>query len=85
MISVNDHDGLANYYFLQAKELRGKARPWEFTAEYCDKHPDPLGKDDSAQHAAHCRAIAQDYKKTSDEAETSAREHRAMRPYGMVQ
>lgn len=85
MISANDHNGLANYYTQQAQELREKAKQWEFTAEYYDKHSEPQGKADSAQHAAHCRAIAQDYKKAADEADALAQEHRAMRPHGMVQ
>ena len=85
MISANDHNGLANYYNQQAQELREKAKQWEFTAEYYDKHVEPQGKADSAQHAAHCRAIAQDYKKAAEEADALAQEHRAMRPHGMMQ
>ncbi len=85
MINANDHNGLANYYTQQAQELREKAKHWEFTAEYYDKHPEPGTKTDSAQHAAHCRTIAQNYQKAADEAEALAREHRAMRPHGMMQ
>lgn len=85
MINANDHNGLANYYMQQAQELREKAKQWEFTAEYYDKHSEPHGKTEPAQHAAHCRAIAQNYKKAADEAEALAQEHRAMRPHGMIQ
>jgi len=85
MINANDHNGLANYYAQQAQELREKAKQWEFTAEYYDKHSEPHGKTEPAQHAAHCRAIAQNYKKAADEAEALAQEHRAMRPHGMIQ
>lgn len=85
MISAHDHNGLASYYTTQAQELREKATQWEFTAEYYDKHSGPQDKTDSAQHAAHCRAIAEDYKKAAAEAEALAQEHRAMRPHGMVQ
>ena len=85
MISANDHNGLATYYSQQAQELREKVKQWEFTAEYYDKHVGSQGKADSAQHAAHCRAIAQNYKKAADEAEALAQEHRAMRPHGMMQ
>ena len=85
MISANDHNGLASYYSQQAQELREKAKQWEFTAEYYDKHVEPQGNADSAQHAAHCRAIAQDYKKAAEEADALAQEHRAMRPHGMMQ
>lgn len=85
MINANDHNGLANYYTQQAQELREKAKQWEFTAEYYDKHSEPHGKTEPAQHAAHCRAIAQNYKKAADEAEALAQEHRALRPHGMIQ
>jgi len=85
MIDANDHNGLANYYAHQAQDLREKAKGWEMTAEYYDKHSDPHGKTDPKQHAAHCRAIAQNYAKAADEADELAREHRAMRPHGMMQ
>ena len=84
MINSHDHPRLANYYGDQAQELREKAKQWEFTAEYYEKHPESDAKA-TAQHAAHCRAIAQNYQKAADEAEALAREHRAMRPHGMVQ
>ena len=85
MIDVNDHNGLANYYSQQAKDLRDTAKRWEFTAQYYEKHSDPHGKTEPQQHAAHCRAIAQSYTKAADEAEALAQEHRAMRPHGMMQ
>ena len=81
MISKSDHEGLANYYAQQVQELREKAKHWEFTAESYEKHPDPNAKTDSAQHAAHCRAIAQDYAKAAEEAGALAREHRALAPH----
>lgn len=52
MIHANDHNGLANYYAKQAQELREKAKHWEMTAEYYDKHSEPHGKTEPAQHAA---------------------------------
>jgi len=85
MINANDHVGLANYYAQQAQELREKAKGWEMTAEFYDKHSEPHGKTEPKQHAAHCRAIAQNHLKAADEADELAREHRAMRPHGMVQ
>ena len=85
MINANDHNGLANYYAQQAQELREKAKSWEFTAEYYDKHSDPHGKTEPKQHAAHCRAIAQSNLKAADEADALAQEHRAMRPHGLIQ
>lgn len=84
MINANDHVGLANYYAQQAQELREKAKGWEMTAEFYEKHSEPHGKEPK-QHAAHCRAIAQNSLKAADEADALAAEHRAMRPRGMVQ
>ncbi len=80
MINANDHVGLANYYTQQAQELREKAKHWEHTAEYYEKHSEPHGKTEPKQHAAHCRAIAQNNLKAADEADALAQEHRAMRP-----
>lgn len=85
MINANDHNGLDNYYTQQAQELREQAKRWEFTAESYDKHSEPHRKTEPKQHAAHCRAIAQNYLKAADEADALAREHRAMRPHGMIQ
>ena len=80
MISKSDHEGLAKYYDQQARDLREKAKQWEFTAEFYEKHPDPEAKNDSVQHAAHSRTIAQEYRKAADEAVALAREHRSIRP-----
>ena len=85
MINANDHNGLATYYAQQAQELREKAKGWEMTAEFYEKHSDPHGKTEPKQHAAHCRAISQSYAKAADEADALAQEHRAMRPHGMMQ
>lgn len=80
MISKSDHEGLANYYAQQAQELKEKAKHWEFTAEFYEKHADAKTKADAAQHAAHCRAIAQTYQKAAEEAQALDREHRALQP-----
>jgi hypothetical protein len=85
MINANDHHGLAIYYAQQAQELRAKAKAWEMTAEFYEKHSEPHGKTEPKQHAAHCRAIAQNYKKAADEAEALAQEHRAMLPHSTMQ
>lgn len=85
MINANDHAGLANYYAQQAQELRAKAKQWEHTAEYYEKHSEPHGKTEPKQHAAHCRAIAQISLKAAEEAEALAQEHREVRPHGMIQ
>ena len=85
MIDANDHEGLANYYAQQAQELREKARGWERTAEFYERHSEPHGKTEPKQHAAHCRAIAKNYAKAADEADMLAQEHRATRPQNMIQ
>lgn len=85
MIQAKDHNGLAQYYSQQAQELREKAKHWEHTAEYYEKHSEPHGKIEPKQHAAHCRAIAQNTLKAAEEADALAQEHRAMRPDGVMQ
>ena len=75
MINKSDHKGLANYYAKQAQELTEKAKYWEHTAEFYEKHPDPKAKADSDQHAGHCRAIAKSYTEAADEAKALASEH----------
>ncbi len=84
MIDANDHNGLANYYAQQAQELRGTATRWQMRAEWYEMHPAPHGKVKPQQHAAHCRAIADSYKKAADEAEALAREHDAWRSHGLI-
>lgn len=85
LITAHDHPRLANYYSDQAQELREKAKYWEFMAEFYEQHPEQEAKADAAQHAAHCRTIAQSYRKAAEEAEALAAEHRRQRPHGMVQ
>ena len=85
MINANDHNGLATYYAQQAQELRAKAKRWEMTADSYEKHSEPHGKTEPTQHAAHCRAIAQNYKQAADEAEALAQEHREMLPSSTMQ
>jgi len=84
LIDQHDHPSLASYYAQQAQELRDKAKQWEFMAEFYEKHPEPEAKPDSAQHAAHCRTIAQNYQKAAEEADALATEHRRQRPHGMI-
>jgi hypothetical protein len=69
----------------QAEKLREKAKRWDDLAESYERHGDPHGKLEAKQHAAHCRAIAQNYRKAAEEADALAAEHRAMMPHGMVQ
>ncbi len=73
---ARSESGLANYYAQQAEEFRHMARDWEFMAELYEKHPELLAKPDAAQHVAHCRALADIYRKAAEEAEKLAIEHR---------
>ena len=83
-INKNDHSALLTYYSEQAKELQDRAKHWDMIAEAYEKHPEPAGKTSSAEHAAHCRSIAKDYRQAAQEADALAREHRAMLPHGQV-
>jgi len=84
-IEQRDHPTLVAFYKHQAEELREKAKRWDDLAESYERHGDPHGKLEPKQHAAHCRAIAQNSRKAAEEAEALASEHRAMMPHGMVQ
>lgn len=68
--------GLAKYYEQQAQELRQLAKDWDFMAEFYAKHPELAPKGEAARHVAHCRAIADSYRKAGDEAEALGIAHR---------
>lgn len=68
--------GLAKYYARQAQDLRQLAKDWEFMAEFYEKHPELAPKGEAARHVAHCRAIAENYRKAADEAAALAISHR---------
>ena len=85
LVDRGDHAGLENYYKKQAQDLREQAKNWETLADSYERHRDPHGKLEPTQHAAHCRAIGQAYRKAADEADELAREHRQQLPHGMVQ
>ncbi len=78
MINADDHAGLARYYTQQAEELREEAQRWERTAESYERHSDPHGKTEPAQHARHCRTIARQYLQSAEEADELARQHRTL-------
>jgi hypothetical protein len=80
LVNKGDHPGLANFYKEQAQELREKATVWDTLAESYERHRDPHGKIEPAQHAAHCRAVAASYRKAADEADALATEHRQQLP-----
>jgi hypothetical protein len=83
-INQNDHSALVTYYSHQAQDLREKGKHWDMIAEAYEKHQEPGGKMSSAEHAAHCRTIAKDYRQAADEADALASEHRAKLPHGVV-
>jgi hypothetical protein len=74
MIAGGDHVLLVSFYTQEAKQLSEKATMWESWAEFYEKHPESLEKD-AAEHAAHCRAIAEGYRKAATEAEALAKQH----------
>jgi len=80
LIEEADHAGLVSYYTQEAQTLRQKAQEWEFMAEFYEQHPASYAKANPAQHAAHCRAITESYRKAAGEAEALAREHRERLP-----
>ncbi len=80
LIEQQDHAALVSYYLKEAQTLRQKAQEWEFMAEFYGLHPESYTKVEPAQHEAHCRAIAQSYRKAAKEAEALARMHRQRLP-----
>lgn len=83
-INKNDHSALVTYCSEQAKALRENATHWDIIADVYEKHQEPAGNTSPAQHAAHCKSIAKDYRHGADEADALASEHRAMLPHGLV-
>ena len=74
-----DHKQLAMYYEQQAQDMKMKAQQWEFAAEYYEKFPaEILGKMTAAEHIAHCKAIAADFRKAQKDNETLAAKHREL-------
>lgn len=78
--AVGDHYSLATYYDEQAQMNKTKAQDWEFAADYYERFPgDFSGKGMSvAEHVAHCRAIAEDFKKAEQQNRELAAKHRAL-------
>jgi hypothetical protein len=74
-IAKGDHQALTMYYAEQAKDFKAKARFWDNTAESYEHHPELYKSGDIADEAAHCRQIAQNYRKMADEAAALASQH----------
>lgn len=82
--AVGDHHQLAMYYDEQAQINKTKAHDWEFAAEYYEKFPGEFtGKGmTAAEHVAHCRAIAEDFKKAEQQNRELAAKHRSLMRQG---
>jgi hypothetical protein len=77
--AVNDHQRLALYHEEQAQLNRSQAQNWEFAADYYEKYPAGFaGNVTAAEHAAHCRAIAEDFRKLEKLNEELATKNRAL-------
>ncbi len=75
----SDHHSLAIYYEEQAQINKSKAADWEFAASYYEKFPGEVsGKMTAAEHIAHCRSIAEDFKKLEQENRELAAKHREL-------
>jgi hypothetical protein len=77
-IAVGDHHKLVMYYEEQAQINKTKAQDWEFVAEYYGKFPEMFREKGmtAAEHIAHCRAIAEDFKKAERQNRELAAKHR---------
>lgn len=74
-----DHHSMMMYYEEQEQVAKSKARDWEFAAEYYEKFPAAFtGKMTAAEHVAHCRAIAEDFKKDAERYSGLADKHRSL-------
>lgn len=74
-----DHFSLANYYEEQAQIHKTKAENWEFAADYYKRFPGEFtGKMTADEHIAHCRSIAEDFRKAEKEDRALAAKHRDM-------
>lgn len=84
-IEKGDHPALAAFYKQQAEEFREKANRWDELAGSYERHGEPHGKLEPKQHAVHCRAVAQNFRKAAEEADALAMEHGMMPPRRKVQ
>lgn len=82
--AVGDHHQLAMYYDEQAQINKTKAQDWEFAADYYEKFPGEFtGKGmTAAEHIAHCRAIAEDFRKAEQQNRELAAKHRSLMRHG---
>jgi hypothetical protein len=77
--AVGDHHQLAMYYDEQAQIAKSKALDWEFAADYYEKFPGAFsGKMTAAEHVAHCRSIAEEFKKQEANYRELSAKHRAL-------
>lgn len=78
--AIGDHHQLSMYYDEQAQNAKSKAQDWEFAADYYQKFPGEFtGKGmTAAEHVAHCRAIAEDFRKAEQQNRELAAKHREL-------
>lgn len=81
-IARGNHEALAKYYADQVQDFKAKARFWDNTAEAYERFPELFKASDVADHAAHCRQIARNYRKMADEAAHLVSEHLSLVRHG---
>jgi hypothetical protein len=75
-----DHRVLTMVFDEEADANKAKADQWDFVAEYYEKFPAEFSgsKMTVAEHIAHCREIADHYKRAEKQNREMAAKHRAM-------
>lgn len=73
-----DHRVLAMMFDEEAEANKAKAENWEFIADYYEKFPSEFSgtKMTVTEHIAHCRSIADDYRKAEKYNRDLAAKHR---------
>jgi hypothetical protein len=76
---AGDHHSMMMYYEEQEQKAKSKMRDWEFAADYYEKFPGAFtGKMSVSEHVAHCRAIAEEFKKDAERYAGLAEKHRSL-------
>lgn len=77
--ATGDHHSLVIYYEAQAQAAKSKAQDWDFAADYYEKFPSAFtGKMTAAEHVAHLRAVAEDFRKEAQRAQEQASKHHSL-------
>lgn len=76
---AGDHHDMMMYYEEQEQTAKSKAKDWEFAADYYEKFPAAFtGKMSVSEHVAHCRSIAEEFKKDAQRYGELAEKHRSL-------